>query len=406
MRTIVASLLSLLVAGAGNAADWPQWLGPTRNGVSTESVKPWNGELQVLWRQSLGEGHSSPVVAGGNVYVHAKVAGKDEEELIAFDFHTGKEVWRRSYPRASFTSVFGDGPRATPAVVDGRIYALGVTGVLSCQDAGDGKPLWSIDTLKDCNAPNLKFGVSASPLVDGDNVIVCPGGKGASIVAYRRSDGKGVWRSLDDPASYSSPIIVSRGDQRQLICVTQQGVVSLDPQAGKLRWRSPMVDLLNESSTTPVNLGDMVLAGSVTFGSVGLRLQQQPPGMTRVWKNPLLTCYFSTPVPAAKQSVYMVTGTIIPPPQATLRCVDVQTGKELWHKEKIGKYHASMIRTANDKILLLEDSGGLALVEPSDKEYRELCRCNVCGQAWAHPALADGCLVVRDDKEVICLKLP
>lgn len=407
MKSIAATLITLLAVNAVAAADWPQWLGPTRDGVSPEVVTPWHGDLEVLWRQPVGEGHSSPVVAAGMVFVLAKVTGKEEEEVVAFNAATGEKAWRRSYTRAPFTSLFGDGPRATPAVADGQVYALGVTGVLSCLDVVDGSPRWSVDTLKEFNAPNLRFGVSASPLVDREHVIVCVGGKGASIVALRRQDGKVAWKSLDDPASYSSPIIVTVGGERQLVCVTQKGVRGLSPHTGKLHWQFTMVDALNESSSTPLKVGDVVVAGSVTFGSVGLRLDPQAETpMKLAWKNLALTCYFSTPLQISEHTVYMVTGSIFPPPQATLRCVDVRTGKERWHKERIGKYHASMIRTANDRILLLDDSGALALLKASEDGYQELCRTKVCGPAWAHPALANGCLYVRDDKEVICLKLP
>src|SRR5271157_1981597 len=121
----------LLYAAFAGAADWPQWLGPTRDGVSTEKVAPWKDAPKVLWRQTVGEGHSSPVVANGKVFLHARVKGKEAEEVIAFDVKDGKELWRTGYERAAFKNVFGNGPRGTPAVVDGKVYTFGVTGVLS-----------------------------------------------------------------------------------------------------------------------------------------------------------------------------------------------------------------------------------------------------------------------------------
>jgi hypothetical protein len=125
-----------------------------------------------------------------------------------------------------------------------------------------------------------------------------------------------------------------------------------------------------------------------------------------MWKNPALTCYFATPVPVGKDHLYLVTGELALNPQSSLRCVEVKTGKELWSKPKVGKYHAALLRTADDKLLMLSDSGDLVLLDPNPKEYKELARSKVCGQAWAHPALSGGKLYLRDEKELICLQMP
>src|SRR5262245_33858354 len=170
--------LLLILAATSAGADWPQWLGPKRDGSSTEKVKPWKGDLKVLWRQAVGPGHSSPVVAGGKVYLHTKVKDKEAEEVSAYDAMTGKRLWNTPYDRARFFSPFGTGPQATPAVVDGKVYAFGATGVLSCFDE-KGKIAWQVDTLKTFKAKNLFFGAASSPLVEGDKVIVQVGGKDA-----------------------------------------------------------------------------------------------------------------------------------------------------------------------------------------------------------------------------------
>jgi outer membrane protein assembly factor BamB len=403
-HTLAALLLSLSTAAA---ADWPQWLGPNRNASSTEKIAPWKEAPRVLWHQAVGEGHSSPVVAGGRVFLHTKVKGKDAEQLTAYDSRTGEPVWNQPYARDPFTSIFGNGPRATPAVVGDHVYTYGVTGIVGCFHTKDGAEAWKVDALKKFGAANLTFGASSSPLVDDNKVLVNVGGKGASVVAFSSDNGAVVWKSLDDPASYSSPILLGRGKEKQVIFVTQQGVVSLNPADGASTWKFPMVDLLNESSTTPVHAGDLLLASSVTYGTVGLQLEttEGKPNATQAWKNTALTCYFSTPVVVGKDHVYMVTGTILPPAQATLRCVEVKTGKEIWQRPKVGKYHAALLRTGDNKLLMLEDTGSLVLFDPEPKEYRELARAKVCGEVWAHPALSDGRLYLRDDKELICLQL-
>jgi hypothetical protein len=153
----------------------------------------------------------------------------------------------------------------------------------------------------------------------------------------------------------------------------------------------------------------MLLASSITYGSVGLRLATREDKVTaeRVWKNDTLTCYFSTLVSVGNDYVYLVTGTKPPAikSEATLHCIEAKTGKDLWQKAKIGQYHASLLRTGNNKLLLLDDSGQLALLEPNPKEYRELIRSQVCGPTWTHPALSDGRLFIRDERELICLEL-
>lgn len=407
MNGLHTCLAVALVTTAARGGDWPQWLGPNRDGVSPEKVAPWKEPPKRLWSATVGEGHSSPVVAAGKVYLHAKVEGKSEEQLTAFDAASGKKLWAKSYPRADFNNPYGNGPRATPCVVNGKVYTYGVTGVLSCINAVQGELLWQVDTLTKFKAPNLFFGVSSSPLVD-DNKLLVMVGKGATIVALNPDKGDVLWQSLKDPASYAAPVAFGQGKERQAVFLTQQGVVSLSPADGSVFWQSPLVDRLNESSTTPVRMGDLLLASSVTFGSVGLKLSTKDgkPAAEQVWKNPALTCYFSTPVPVGTEHVYMVTGKVFPPPPAArLVCVEGKTGKELWQRERVGKYHATLLRTGDDKLLLLDDAGNLMLLDPNPKEYRELARAKVCGETWAHPALSDGKLYVRDKGELICLRL-
>jgi outer membrane protein assembly factor BamB len=402
-------MVLLLSARSVWAADWPQWLGPNRDNSSSEKIVAWTAPPKVLWRQPVGEGNSSPVVADGRVFVHAKIAGKNEEELVAFDAQTGRQLWDAKYSRSSFKSLYGNGPRATPAVASDHIYTFGITGVLSCFDVATGKKLWQVDTLQKFKAANLVFGVSCSPLVEGDKILVNVGAKGASVVAFHKDSGEVVWQSQDDGASYASPIIFGSEKQRQVVFLTAKGLLSLSPSDGRLLWKFPLVDFLLESSTTPVKIGDVLMAGSISYGSVGLRLENKDdaPAVKPLWKNEQLTCYFSTPVAVGQDYLYMVTGAkpLTFKAEATLHCIETKTGKELWQKPKIGQYHASLLRTGDDKLLMLEDSGSLVLLDPHPKQYRELARAVVCGPTWAHPALAGGRLYVRDEKELICLEL-
>lgn len=417
MLSLRSWLLSMLVcsfaAAPVLAEDWPQWLGPRRDNSTTEKVAPWKGELKVLWRKRVGEGNSSPVVADGRVFIHAKIENKNEEEIVAFDAKNGEELWRTRYERAAFTSFYGNGPRATPAIVGDRLYAFGITGMLTCLDTKKGEKLWQVDTLQKLKAKNLFFGMACSPLVVGENVLVNIGGKGHSIVAFDRGNGAIAWKSMDDAASYASPIVVDAGGRRQAVFLTGANVVSLNPADGSTYWRFPLVDRLMESSTTPVRAGDLLLASSITYGSVGLRLKERADKpkaqVEEAWKNKELTSYFSTPVAIGTEHIYIVAGKLAGPltkPSTDLHCIEAKTGKDLWKKAKVGTYHAALMRTGDDKVLMLSDSGELILLEPNAKEYRESARAKVCGtETWAHPALANGRLYVRDKLEVICLQM-
>src|SRR5262249_22225501 len=170
-----------ICAAAVRAADWPQWLGPKRDGSTAEKVAPWPEKEtpKVLWRETVGQGFSSPVVAGGRVFIHASAKDKDksEEEVLAFDAATGKPLWKDSYTRPSYQSVLGRGPRATPTVAGKRLYTMGVNGLLSCYEVEDGKRLWQVDLYKQFKADLPSYAVCCSPLVIGNRVIVSVGGK-------------------------------------------------------------------------------------------------------------------------------------------------------------------------------------------------------------------------------------
>ena len=396
MKSPLALTALVLTLSTAPAADWPQWLGPRRDGSSEEIVAPWKQAPKIFWKQPVGEGHSAPVVAGGKVFLFSKVADKDDEQVEAFDAVTGKRIWSQTCQRGAFKGLFGNGPRGTPAVDNGKVYTLGITGVLTCLNAADGSRNWQVDTLKQYRAANLFFGVSGSPLVDGNRVFVNVGGKGASIVAFDKTTGKEAWKALDDKASYSSPIAIGKNDTRLLIFLTAKGLVGIAPYDGSVEWQFPFQDAINESSTTPVLVGDLLLGSSITLGCVGIKLEGTK--VSKQWLDADLTCYFSTPVAVGKDHVYLVTGSILSK-QASLHCIEAATGKKLWtRKDKVGTYHASLLRTGDNKLLLLEEEGNLVLVDPNPQEYRELARAKICGNTWAHPALANGRLYVRDNR--------
>ncbi|HMP16454.1 MAG TPA: PQQ-binding-like beta-propeller repeat protein, partial [Gemmatales bacterium] len=234
---------------------------------------------------------------------------------------------------------------------------------------------------------------------------VMPGGQMGSVVAFNKVDGTVAWTAGKDAASYASPMLTAVEGQTVLVFQTQVAVVGLNPQDGTEFFRIPLRDLLNESSTTPVRIGDILFASSVTFGSLGSRLRRigEKVEVQPVWRNNSLTCYFGTPV-VHGEYLYAVTGQLLKP-RATLHCIDPKTGTSRWNKPGVGTYHATLLKT-REHLLMLEEQGDLVLVEPYPAEYRELSRTKVCSMTWAHPAYAQGLLLVRDARTLKAIRLP
>lgn len=417
MRSTLVLLCLLMAGTSARCEDWPQWLGPRRDGTSTEVVAPWAGPLKVRWRVKAGEGHSAPVVVGNMVIISAASSvGIDDdaetrakyEYVTAFDAGTGEVRWVARMDKKPFQSQFGNGPRATPVVADGRVFALGVTGTLASFDLATGKLLADqVDLIEETKAKVPFFGVSSSPVIDGDKLWVMIGGPEAGLTARDTKTLKPVAKALGDAASYAAPIVLGTGEQRQLVALTAEAVYGIPPAGGNPLWKYRFRDLLSESSSTPVRHGDMLVVSSVTLGSVGLKLGSKDgvTTATEAWRNPTLSCYFSTPVGVGDE-LYMVTGRLIPPPVATLYCVDAASGKILWSRPKVGKYGATLVRTGDGKLLMLEEGGDLVLIAPSREKYAELARSKVCGETWAHFAVSAGRVYVRDRDELICVELP
>jgi outer membrane protein assembly factor BamB len=404
-----AILVTSALLRSGPAADWPQWLGPSRNGVTPEVIAPWKQPPTVLWRHEVGNGYSSPIVASGTVIVHAAVAGKDAEVVSAWQAKSGEPVWSDVYSRGAYRSQLGVGPRTTPAVADGKLYTYGITGVLSAYDLKTGKRLWQTNPYETYKISLPRFGVCSSPVVADGRVIVMAGG-GSAVVAYDAATGELAWKVLDEPASSASPIVITRGegDQRQseIVVQTTLRTVGLSTRDGSVQWEHPLVFQPSGVSPTPLAIGKLLVCTTQDTGTLALDFSGVESGNPRSpWWKQDLTSYFSTGTVGPQGSVIVVTNQSMPLPRADLRCLDLAKGEELWRKDGLGYFHVGVISTGDGKLLLLDDGGYLILAEATREGFKQLAKSAICRGTLSNPSLSDGCVYVRDDKEVIGLQL-
>ncbi|WP_254508497.1 PQQ-binding-like beta-propeller repeat protein [Anatilimnocola floriformis] len=398
------------------ADDWNQWLGPKRDGSTTEKVAPWKGETapKECWRLEVGNGFAMPVIAQGRVFVHARGSdpAKEEEQVTAIDLATGKELWKDIYERPKFSSVLGTGPRAAPTVAGKKLFTIGINGVMSCYDIEQGKRLWQVDVYERFNATLPNFAVCCSPLVIGNRVILSVGGKGHSLVALHTETGETVWEMLDDEASTSSPILFTGGERLpgtspDVVFMTPLRMIGVDPINGSVRWDHPMVFQQAGTSPTPLAFKNRVVASTQAHGAVAVHIKKDGDGQDDAlaaqasWHVPEAKSYFSSGV-VANNRLVLVTNVVEILPNTSLTYLDGETGKQLWKKSNVGYFHAGIMRLGDQKLLMLNDSGRLSLVELSDDGMKELASHQACGGTLVSPALSAGRLVVRDAKELVC----
>jgi outer membrane protein assembly factor BamB len=405
MRGTVGMVALALVVPAAAGADWPQWLGPNRDGHSAETglVKAWSDKgPPIVWEKNIGEGYGGPIIVGDRLILFHRQGKKEVVEC--FEAGTGKPQWKFDYA-CSYVDDFGkgNGPRSTPCVSGKRVFTLGAEGALHCIDLESGKKVWGRNVNDDYNVPPNFFGVGTSPLVEGDHVLVNVGGKNAGIVAFHVEDGKEAWKATSDGASYSSPVIATLGGTRWAVFLTRQGVVVLDPANGKVRyqrrWRAQNNASVN--AATPLVLADQLFF-SASYETGALLLKMTGKDADVVWSNDeSLSNHYSTSV---HHDGYLYGFHGRQEAGAAFRCVELKTGKVMWTKERYGC--GSMVVAEGHAFVLTED-GELVLVELSPKEYREKGRAAVFTErpVRAQLALANGKLFARDGKRLVCFNV-
>jgi outer membrane protein assembly factor BamB len=447
-RTLLCMVASLLLSPPGASAaatiDWPQWLGPKRDGVWRETgllSKFPPGGPKVVWRLPIGAGYSGPAVAEGRVYVMDRERAKDasgkparptragvpgNERTLCINETTGKLVWKDEYD-CPYTVSYAAGPRTTPLVKDGRVYTLGAMGDLRCLDADTGHVRWAKNLVKEyrLDAPPV-WGFAAHPLLDGDLLYCLVGGPGSAAVAFNKDTGKELWKALtSEEVGYSPPMIFGAGGKRQLIIWLSDSVNSLDPATGKAYWTLPFPASGQPqrpavSIATVRRLDDLLLVSTYYEGAMMLKLASDKPAAKVLWtaqsKNPEkpTTLHALMAAPFLKDGyIYGVSA------NGELCCLKADTGKLIWQTyaatggKKTDCGTAFLVPQGN-RYILFNDHGDLILADLSPKGYHEIDRAHILEPAqqargrmvvWSHPAFAQRCVFARNDKEIVCLSL-
>jgi outer membrane protein assembly factor BamB len=415
------------------AADeaWPQWRGPRRDGISTETdlAADWPERgLPKIWEQPDGEGFASVVVARGRAFSFAQDG--DDEALFCWDAATGKEHWRFAYP-CRYTNSFGNGPRATPTIAGELIYIVGATGLMHCLTAFTETPtvVWHKALLSEFAAPVPQWGVAFSPLIDGDLVYIQPGGPaGNSVAALHKDTGAVVWKNCDYPASYSSPMAGTLAGRRQIVSFTGTHLIGVTPEAGELLWEFPWPTANLCNIATPILAGDYVFISSgYEMGCALVRIERSGADWRaqQVYKNRRFRNHFSTSV-LYQNHLYGFD-------DATLVCMEFGTGKILW-KERGFERGSLLVVQAHElppraaatalvgaptllaapavlslrtegQLIVYGANGLLALAAAAPGNYAERARFYSSPQrasCWSMPSVAQGRLYVRDQKKLIC----
>ncbi|MBI3849589.1 MAG: PQQ-binding-like beta-propeller repeat protein [Verrucomicrobia bacterium] len=438
--------------------DWPRFLGPRANGISAETglLDKWpESGPPLLWEKSIGTGYSAPSVRGELLVLHHRL--KDEEIVEAFEAATGKPAWRHAYP-SKFIDPYGynNGPRCTPLLTsprgvtesqtpqgEDRCYTFGAEGKLVCLELQSGKLIWQRDTGIDWHVPAAFFGVGSTPILEGDLLLVMVGGQpNSGMVALDSKTGKTVWESVGEKnwqgqpmigwpgerkvnwprwekqASYSTPVAATIHGRRHVLCLTRQGLVSVDPKTGEVNFsfwfRSPANDSVNAIS--PVVVDELVFISGAYYkvGSVVLRVKPDGKSVDEVWRGTSLEIHWNTPI-YYDGNLYAFSGRN--EPDARFRCVEFKTGKVLWDRDESWPPHSTpqpkvygrgSAILADGKLIALGEGGLLGLFKLNPKQPEEICHWQVPQlhyPCWAAPVLSRKRLYLRSEDRLICLSL-
>jgi len=411
---VLAALTALAAAGGGEivsqarqkpaatGSDWPQWRGPNRDGsIPAALPTQWPQALKKRWETPVGAGHASPVVSGNRVVVIAREG--DQEIVRALDVATGREIWRAAYPAPYIVNpaawAHGPGPKSTPAIAGGRVFTLGIGGILSAFDLASGTLLWRVP------APRVlpQYGTATSPLVDsaaGTSVIAHVGGhENGALTSFDAATGMPRWEWKGDGPGYGSPIIATFGGVRQVIAQTQKLLVGLNASNGALLWRLPFANDFDQNAFTPVVFQDLLINAGIDepLTAIRPRLGGGKWSAETVWTNPQTPMFMSSPV-LIGGTIYGLTSRS----RGQFVAVDATSGKTLWHTQGREGENASILGSPS-WLLASTTDGDLVVARANPQKYEEVRRYQITQSAlWAHPAITGGSIIVKDVDKVIC----
>ena len=362
---------------------------------------PKEGPL-IAWQKKVGEGFSGPVVAEGKLILFHRLA--DAEVAECLEARTGQALWKSDYP-TTYQDDFdrGNGPRATPAIADGRVYTFGVEGMLTCWNLARGDKVWSVDTKKQFGAAKGFFGISCSPLVEGNAVLLNIGGRDrAGIVAFDKRTGKVLWKASNDEASYSSPVVAALDGKRYALFFTRNYLAALEPVTGKVffefSWR-PQIHA-SVSAATPLVIDDQVFI-SASYGAGAALLRFRESGLEKIWSgDDILSNHYATSV---HHQGYLYGFDGRQEQGCNLRCVELKTGKVKWSQDRFG---AGTLMLVSDQLLVLTERGELLRAPASPAAFKPAARAQILPfKVRAYPALADGLFYARSEDKLVCVDL-
>jgi len=427
------------------ADDWPQWMGPKRDGVWREKgvvEKFPAGGPPVRWRTKVNRGYCGPAVAGHQLFLldrqqgarperkpgeRANPAVPGNERVLCLDATTGSNIWEHTYD-CPYRIGYPSGPRATPVIAGGRVFTLGAMGDLLCLDAKDGSVIWERHFLKDfALADPPVWGYAAAPLLDGERLICLVGGTNSTVVAFHKDTGKVIWQALSAAEiGYAPPAIYTIGGKRQLIIWHPDAVAGLDPESGRVLWTQsyPVDEKPQRPEVTiamPRVVGDKLFVSSYYHGALLLQITNDPPGARVVWNrhstsrssfNDGLHTVMCTPIWKGDY-IYGICG------MGELRCLDARTGERVWESDaavggKTSNFATAFFVEHQDRVFIWNDQGELILARLTPKGFDEISRAklletseNTRGRdiVWCHPAFANRCAYVHNGKDLICVSL-
>jgi outer membrane protein assembly factor BamB len=428
IRHIVPSFAFVLLlaplATSARGDDWPDWGGPQRDLVWRETGIvdhfPTKGLLPRVWSAPLAEGYAGPAVAEGRVYITDREHNKGTERVQCLDAANGKVLWSYAYP-SRYSISYPAGPRATPTISDGRVYTIGAMGQMFCFDAKTGKILWSKDFVKDFETKLPIWGMAASPLVDGDQLITLVGGEKALVVSFDKATGAERWRALDDAdVGYVPPVIFTIHGKRQLVIWHPASITGLDPADGKELWNVPWLIKVGLCISTPRCVDDRIFFTAFYNGPRMIQIGADGHSVKTVWKGVSeseiktdgLHSIIPTPVFTGKY-IYGVCS------YGQLRCLDAANGNRLWETFQAtgkGRWWNAFLIPHEDKYFIHNEQGDLIIARLSPDGYHEISRAKLIeptrkGDAprrttiWSHPAFAMRSVFARNDKEIVRVSL-